>query len=600
MILKAFRPAVLVLGFVAATLAGVLCAAAQPPAEPVPDFAIPQIPAGPVPAIQVYPAAEGVNAGATLRYAVVVSLGAGWHVNANKPLDPYLIATTVELTPPAGIAVKNIVYPEPSMLTLQETGEQLAVYSDTFKIGVVLEAANNLAPGTYAMPGTLRYQACDDKRCLPPDTAAFSVPVNVVPTGAPAAPANSSMLEDIDFDAAGALLQPDKSAPAASAPAVDRNWDALAENFNIAGSAGGYMGAKEFLQFLDSAESGQVQAAGNFFAGKAVWLIVVTVLIGGLLLNLTPCVLPLIPVNLAIIGAGMRAGSRGRGFMLGATYGAGMAFSYGFLGLGVVMGFAETFGAINATPWFNAIIAILFFVLGLAMFDLILIDLSRFQSRLGFILGKSGGYMVAFAMGIVAALLAGACVAPVILSTLIYAETLYARGVAIALVLPFLLGVGMALPWPFAGAGLAILPKPGKWMERVKYLFGLAILILAGYYAYLAYDLFDQRYLTNRDAVRQSTQQMDEYGWQSDLVAALALAQQQNKPVLIDFWATWCKNCMAMNNTTLRDPQVLQRLESYVKLKFQAENPSDPATRNVLQRYNIVGLPAYIVLTPKT
>jgi thiol:disulfide interchange protein len=550
-----------------------------------------------VPAIQVYPAAEGVNAGNMLRYAVVVSIGAGWHVNANKPLDKYLIPTSLTLTPPPGITVKNIVYPAPAMVTLQETVEKLAVYTETFKIGVVLDTANDLAPGKYTVPGTLQYQACDDKRCLPPDSAELAITVNVVPAGIPAAPINSDWLEGIDFGTAGTPLQPEKP-QAAAAPSVGQDWEAEAQHFSVAASAGGYMGTKEFLRFLDAAESGHARGAGSLFAGKAAWLIVVTVLIGGLLLNLTPCVLPLIPVNLAIIGAGVRAGSRGRGFMLGATYGAGMAFSYGMLGLGVVMGFAETFGAINATPWFNALIGILFFILGLAMFDLILIDFSRFQSRLGFILGKSGGYMVAFAMGIVAALLAGACVAPVIISTLIYAETLYARGVAIALVLPFLLGIGMALPWPFAGAGLAILPKPGKWMERIKYLFGLAILILAGYYAYLAYDLFEQRYLTDREAVQQSAQQLDEFGWQHDLAAAMAVARNENKPILIDFWATWCKNCLVMNKTTLREPEVLRRLDSYVKVKFQAENLADPATASVLRRYNVVGLPAYVVLTP--
>src|SRR3970282_2060138 len=96
---------------------------------------------------------------------------------------------------------------------------------------------------------------------------------------------------------------------------------------------------------------------------------------GGLALNLTPCVLPMIPINLAIIGAGAQAGSRRRGALLGATYGAAMAFVYGLLGLIVILT-ASTFGTINASPWFNAGIAALFVVLALGMFDVFAIDFS--------------------------------------------------------------------------------------------------------------------------------------------------------------------------------------------------------------------------------
>ena len=93
-------------------------------------------------------------------------------------------------------------------------------------------------------------------------------------------------------------------------------------------------------------------------------------------------------------------------------------------------------------------------------------------------------------MGAVAALLAGACVAPVVIQVVLFSSNLYATGTTIALALPFFLGIGMALPWPIAGAGLAALPKPGMWMVRVKQAFGVVILATAAYYGYEAYDLF--------------------------------------------------------------------------------------------------------------
>ena len=97
-------------------------------------------------------------------------------------------------------------------------------------------------------------------------------------------------------------------------------------------------------------------------------------------------------------------------------------------------------------------------------------------------------------MGVVAALMAGACVAPVVISVLLLSAHLYGAGMVAGLLLPFLLGLGMALPWPFAGAGLSLLPKPGQWMKWVKYSFGVLILLFAAYYGYLAGSLFLSRH----------------------------------------------------------------------------------------------------------
>src|SRR5581483_1917533 len=195
--------------------------------------------------------------------------------------------------------------------------------------------------------------------------------------------------------------------------------------------------------------------------------------------------------NLAIIGAGAQASSRGRGFLLGSAYGLAMAIVYGAIGLVVILT-AGSFGSINSSPWFNVGIAILFIVLGLAMFDVLLIDFSKYAGDVG---GRKGSMVLAFSMGAVAALLAGACVAPVVIQVVLFSSNLYATGTKIALALPFCLGIGMAIPWPIAGAGLASLPKPGMWMVRVKQAFGVFILATAAYYGYQAYELFSNRWV---------------------------------------------------------------------------------------------------------
>ena len=132
------------------------------------------------------------------------------------------------------------------------------------------------------------------------------------------------------------------------------------------------------------------------------------------------------------------------------------------------------------------------------MFDVITVDFSRFSSGMRLASRPRHGVRWRSGMGAVAALLAGACVAPVVIQVVVFSSDLTPRARTIALALPFVLGLGMAMPWPIAGAGLASLPKPGMWMVRVKQAMGVFILATAAYYAYIAYGIF-----ANRGSIRR-------------------------------------------------------------------------------------------------
>ncbi|NNM27250.1 MAG: DUF255 domain-containing protein [Phycisphaerales bacterium] len=541
--------------------------------------------------------ATAAHPGSTVHAAIEFTLPPTFHVNSDRPLDEFLIPTVLTATVPDGFTVLEVVYPEPIGIDVQFSEAPLSVFERVFVIGVAIAVGADVPPGAYAIEGSLRYQACDDMFCLAPTTRELTRTLSVVPADAPITKISSPLLDEIAFSSEPVAPVHPPPPPPPTTVIVQNDCDVVAEleGFTVLATAGGYIGRDDFLEFVEGAETGTV--ARNMLEGKGTLAIVLLVTLGGIALNLTPCVLPLIPINLGIIGAGAWATSRARGFVLGGTYGLAMASVYGMLGLIVILT-AGTFGAINSTIWFNVGIAVLFVVLALAMFDLINIDFSKYQGKFDLSQArKKGTVALAFGMGAITALLAGACVAPVVIQVIVYAGDQYTKGETLALGLPFFLGLGMALPWPFAGAGLSFLPKPGAWMVRVKQVMGLLILAFAAYYGYLAWQIYDNTRV-DRDLVASAARAQLAEGWTDSICEGLATAKAENKLVLVDMWATWCKNCLAMDKTTFQDELVVARLDDYVKVKFQAEDLGVPPARDLIAHFEGIGLPTYAILRP--
>lgn len=514
----------------------------------------------------------------------LVEEGTVVEVKFSVPETTYLYAHTVEVSA-EGAALKALEELKGKEKDDPFTGEKTEVFDHNFTARYAVQSAS-----TTAVKVVVKYQGCGPEICYPPQTEKTDV---TLPESLISAEA-SKTTATVEI----------KEAPKVSAPPESEGLVELLSKFRVTRSSVGYQKPDKFLTFLDDAltgrESEDTSLAGRLAAASGLMLIVF-ILIGGLLLNLTPCVLPMIPINIGIIGAGAKAGSRGRGFALGGVYGLGIALVYGILGLVVVLGLGQ-FGAINSSPWFNFGIAILFVVLALAMFDVIMIDFSRFRKP-GSAPSGSGHFIGVFVMGCVSALLAGACVAPVLIAVLLRSATLHEAGDVTGLLLPFCLGLGMALPWPFAGAGLSFLPKPGAWMNRVKYGFGVLILLFACYYGYLGWSIISNRLSPEASTELIAEQEKaTEAGWYTSVEAGLTESRRTGKPVFLDFWATWCKNCLTMEKTTFKDEKVMEKLNGFVKIKVQTEEFNAPGqsltTREYLTKkgHEPKGLPTYVVL----
>ena len=484
--------------------------------------------------------------------------------------DLYLDSLRVSLEPGGAALAPDAL---PAAAGEDELGR--AFVREDFSLSLALPSP--LPPGAEL---AVAFQACGPEMCFPPETRRFPVP-GAAPSEDPAA-------------------APEDAAPTNAAPL---RLPGLGD-MTVLYSAAGYLGPEEYLALLrgDYREADFLERAR---ARGGIALLLLALLAGGFLLNLTPCVLPLVPVNLALLGAGTGRATRRRGLALGAAFGLGTAVAFGALGLFSALT-GRAFGELHASPVFHAAVALVFCALALAMLDVLRIDFSSLRNRIrrrrgpgaaaGAAAPGAGGGLLplarAFAAGAGSALLAGACVAPVLVSALVLAANLVGGGHPAGALVPFALGLGMGLPWPFLGAGLAALPKPGAWMNRVKQLFALVFLAAAAVYAAQAWRLL---FPTVRKAPLAGPVE-----WMSDEAAAAIVAEKAQGPLVLDLTADWCRACREMDETTFADPDVAEELSRFpARLRLDCTDADDPAVRRAMEIVGAPGLPFSAVLAPR-
>ncbi|MFO7541752.1 MAG: protein-disulfide reductase DsbD [Thiobacillus sp.] len=216
--------------------------------------------------------------------------------------------------------------------------------------------------------------------------------------------------------------------------------------------------------------------------GGSFWAVVATFFGFGLLLALTPCVFPMIPILSGIIAGQNQTMTKTRGFMLALAYVLGMAITYALAGVAAALSGTLISNALQ-NPWALGIGAGIFVALAFSMFGFFELQLPSFiQSKFSDASNKmkGGNFIGVFIMGALSAVIVGPCVAPPLAAALAFiAQTGNTTLGGVAL---FVLALGMGVPLLLVGLSAgALLPRAGGWMNAVKYFFGVMMLAIAIY-----------------------------------------------------------------------------------------------------------------------
>ncbi|HHS99349.1 MAG TPA: protein-disulfide reductase DsbD, partial [Thiomicrospira sp.] len=405
-------------------------------------------------------------------------------------------------------------------------------------------------------------------------------------------------------------------------------------------------------------ELSETDQIADTLKNSSVWIVIATFFIFGLLLSLTPCVFPMIPIlSSIIVGQGDQLTTR-RAFVMSLVYVLAMSVTYTVAG--VLAGvFGENLQAAFQNPWIIGSFSAIFILLALSMFGFYELQLpSGLQSKLTSISNKQqGGTLTGVAiMGFLSALIVGPCVAPPLAGALIYiGQTGDALLGGTAL---FAMSMGMGLPLLLLGTSAGkLLPRAGAWMDNVKAVFGVMLIGIAIWMAErivpaevamtswallfmisavylgafestaeksgwlklakgfgLALFLYGAMILTGllggstqmfqplkvfqggtgHGAVQSEHLVFKTIKSQADLEAELAKGQ----PVMLDFYADWCVSCKEMEALTFTDSGVHTALKGVTLLKADV-TANDDIDKTLMKNFGIIGPPAILFFNPQ-
>ena len=528
--------------------------------------------------------------GSSSRVLVKLDIDEGWHSQSHTPSQESLIATVLKLAAPTGITTGRVIYPEGKMVKFEFSDVALSSYEGTAYLGASFTVSPDMTPGEYVIAGALTIQTCNDKNCLVPSEIEITIPVSVVAVGETVKKINEKL---------------------------------FADNESIFNKKPSHMSGGGIAGMGDS-------GIGDYLTENGLLLTYVLIFLGGLALNLTPCVYPLIPITVSYFG-GKSESKRGHLLIHALFYLFGMATMYSALGLVAALT-GGLFGALLQSPVVIILIAVILIGLALSMFGAYEIIIPASLTSIG---GKNReGFFGTFMMGLTVGIIAAPCIGPFVLGLLTFVGE--KQDPLLGFTMFFVLAIGLGIPFVFLAifsGSVSKLPRSGAWMVWVKQVFGVILIAMAIYFLqplipdaiytyllglFLALSGIYLAIFTGVKAVSSGFKvikgvvgaifvgagvlltamtfapERPAIEWVDGNLPSIESALKSDKPVIIDFTAEWCVPCKELEHFTFTDQRVVALAKNFTMIKIDLTKTDDPEASAVKDHYSIAGVPTVL------
>lgn len=535
--------------------------------------------------IKPFYASDRIAAGSDFQLAIEMKLLKGWHIQSNAPSSEFAIPTEIIFEPLQGITIKNITFPEVKIEKLESVDLTVEYFDGTSYAIIDAYADTSIAQGMHALKGVFSYQGCKGRECLMPTKKDITFNLDIVPTG--------SVVET--------------------------------KNTNIFSQAGS-------TQQTATGTSASTDDITGMIKEKGLLLTLLLIFFGGLALNLTPCVYPLIPVTISYFG-GLE--HKGRRFANAFVYVMGITVTYSILGTFSALS-GEMLGKQLTSPVVTIAIAALMIGLSLSMFGLYEIRVPQFIMKV--IGGEArSGLIGTLVMGATMGIIAAPCIGPFIVGLLAYVAKL--GDPFKGFLMFFVLSLGLGIPYLFLAlfsGRISSLPRSGEWMIGIRRIFGFVLIAMAVYFldpilSKKTYTvlfslalftggtwliLFDRtgekargfHFFQSAIAIAMivagtwmiapSNGSPSKITWIPYSDSVLSQAVQNKKPVIIDFFADWCIPCKELDEVTFSSKQVQRYADRFVFVKADLSSETDQEVESIKKQYDIKGVPTVVFLKP--